>query len=42
MEGRISKLEGVKGNKVKEGVGGLLRKEEYVVWRKGERRRMNV
>jgi hypothetical protein len=42
LEGRISKLEGVKGNKLKEGEGGLPRREEDVVGRKGERRKMNV
>ncbi len=42
MEGRISKLEGVKGNKFKEGQGGLPKKEEYLVLRKRERKRMNV
>jgi hypothetical protein len=42
LGGRISKLEGVKGNKLKEGQGGLPRREEYLVWRKGERKRMNV
>jgi hypothetical protein len=42
LEGSVLKLEGVKGNKLKEGQGGLRRKEEYVMWRKGERRRMNV
>ncbi len=42
MEGRISKLEGVKGNKLKEGQGGLPRREEDLVLRKGERKRMNV
>jgi hypothetical protein len=30
------------GNKLKENQGGLPRREEDVVWRKGERRRMNV
>jgi hypothetical protein len=42
LERRILKLEGVKGNKLKEGQGSLLRGKEYVVWRKGKRRRMNV
>ncbi len=42
MEGRISKLKGVKGNKLKEGEGGLPRIEKCVVWRKRERRIMNV
>jgi hypothetical protein len=42
LGGRISKLEGVKGNKLKEGQGGLPRREEYLVLRKGERKRMNV
>jgi hypothetical protein len=37
LEGRISKLEGVK-----EGQGSLPRREEYLVLRKGERKRMNV
>jgi hypothetical protein len=36
------KLEGVKGNKLKEGQGGLPRREEYVVWKKGEMKIMNV
>jgi hypothetical protein len=38
LEGRISKLEGVKGNKLKEGQGGLPRKKKYLVLRKGEKR----
>jgi hypothetical protein len=42
LGGRISKLEGVKGNKLKEGQGGLPRREEYLVLRKGGRKRMNV
>jgi hypothetical protein len=42
LGGRILKLEGVKGNKLKEGQGGLLRREEYLVWKKRERKRMNV
>jgi hypothetical protein len=32
----------LKGNTLKEGEGGLPKREEYVVWRKGKRRRMNV
>jgi hypothetical protein len=42
LGGRISKLEVVKGNKLKEGQKGLPRREEYLVWRKGKRKRMNV
>jgi hypothetical protein len=36
LEGRISKLEGFKGNKLKEGQGSLPRREKYLVLRKGE------
>jgi hypothetical protein len=42
LGGRISKLEGVKGNKLKEGQGGLPRRDEYLVLEKRERKRMNV
>jgi hypothetical protein len=38
LEGRISKLEGVKGKKFKEGERRLPRREEYLVLRKGEKR----
>jgi hypothetical protein len=36
------KLEGIKGNKFKEGQGGLPRREEDLVLKKGERKKMNV
>jgi hypothetical protein len=40
--GRISKLEGVKGNKLKEGQRGLPRWRKMLGGKKGERKRMNV
>jgi hypothetical protein len=42
LGGRILKVEGVKGNKLKKGQGGLRRREEYLMLRKGGRKRMNV